>query len=311
MLQEHFEHLVLSDEFFETLLESPYKVVEKQLTKQTSSWSVIDFSSHVSGGILGKMIHSYEVFKFSFFYLLYLSENANERQLSQSDVLEAQFKYLRLTYQSAFIVARPMMLIGKSQLGGIRAVSRQEVLKLLYQGKEFSDDPMASLVSNMKARDKDHNVDMLYSTKGSCHFHAVSPGVFKWIVLVFDEEVMLDKVIVMSGLNATLSHPTATTSPTRHKSPSSTLHTNNHTNAGNLELLEALVEVSPKLLRIDRAKSDVRCADYQPLGVVQGVESRIGNLSMKLKRPTKCLKITLTKSSNTDLVIRQIGVFVL
>ena len=280
-LKTSFNYLILFDDQFEILIDKYFVVIDKYL-KNNAVWSIINFSDHLSGKILGKMIHSEEIFKYSYFFLFYLSNNANKRVLTRNDIVKAYYKYIRLTYQAATIVARPTIFVDKESLKGIKYKNRDELKEAIFKDKDISDDPKATIVTNMKEINEEHRGEMLYATWGDKYFHAVAPKKYDWIALVFDENIIIERIIIRSGFFGS-------------KNDSA--------------LNGATIEVSPKLLDMDASKNVVKCADYTQVGIAEGAIFSFNSLSMKIRRPTKCLKVTLNNDNLRNLVIRQIAIY--
>lgn len=311
-LKTTFEFILITDVLFEILAESPFNQIEEHLKKPYKSWSVVDFSNHLSGTFLGKLIHSNDVFKFAYYYMFYFSENMNIFKMNDLELQKVHKNYINLVYQSNFIIVRPLLMIPLSVLKEeMKGMARKDIVGELYKSKVISDDPMAVIMTNMSPIDQYHMPEMMYSTLGNYFFHAVKP-LNDWLVLVFEEAVQLERVVVITGQDASKLPLTTTTKP----ASLALLFLDNKNESikqadrNNLELSLAVFESSPHLMNLDADRNLAQCADYRWVGKVGGRVSSLEGLSFHIKRPTKCLKMSIFNDfEDNDIIFRQIAIF--
>ena len=140
-----------------------------------------------------------------------------------------------------------------------------------------ADDPPATVLSSMRPVPP-HTADLVYaSDAGYFQSSLVVPG--DWIALVFDADVTIKRILVRTGLPD-----------------------------GSQTLRSGFIELSPRLLKLDRNAPSVVCADFVRVGEVVGKLSELDNVVRSVwGRTTRCLQLTVADAAS-QVVFHQIAV---
>ena len=126
-------------------------------------------------------------------------------------------------------------------------------------------------------------MDLVYSTDAG-YFQSSSAASGDWITVIFESEVVVNRVLVKTGLPD-----------------------------GSLSLRSGFLELSPRLLKLDAAVPNVVCADFVRVGEIQGKSTELDHLARLVwGRRTRCLRLTvgeLGEDSGSQIVFHQIAVF--
>ena len=244
--------------------------IKKFIGYQDDRWAVLEFSEL---GFIGKLFKSTDLKKLARFMLTFYQEQP----------VDWLIRYFRLTMtQNRVILRKPTLFQHMGETSSFDVSSDNKLKDRFFDSglkKWKSDDPPASLFTSMTAYDM--NIPEMCYGSGNGFFWAKTPNIGDTLHIIFDKEHRLSRVVVETG---------------------------NEKMSGDL-LYNGTIEVSHKLLKLDRDKNIVTCADPVLLGWVKDGRGDVIDLEKRHLRPTKCLIITVSHEQPNWIVFNQVAVF--
>ena len=233
--------------------------------QRATVWTVLQFSmaSTANDDFLGYFLHAADLVRFATFFLRFDRHNCTS-MLQQT--------FLDVVTQRVSLCRRPPVFRHKGD-------SVEDDVKKPWPS---ADDPPATVLSSMRPVGT-HTVDLAYSSDGG-YFRCSSVTAGDWISVVFETEVMVERIRLRTGLPD-----------------------------GSLTLRAGFIELSPRLLKLDTTVPNVVCADFVRIGEIVGESTELDNVAQLVwGRPTRCLRLTvgeLGESDGDDVVFHQIAIF--
>lgn len=270
-LSENYLHMDDSMEAVRNVIGSVREFIKIQKAN-SKNWGLLEF---YNVQFLGNVMHSQDIVKFVEFF-------ARARLLNSTFEMMVDL-YCRLLSQTSRLLRTPEVF------QSVSSTQRQQEISGESDGdvdetRFFAEDPPGIVLSNMNHIGI-HIPSLVYGSKVG-YFKALMPQVGDWIVIVFDDDVVLQRIRIRTG----------------EKMPGIPNH-------NSLSLVTGVVEVSPKVLRLDTSNNFVTCADFVKIGDVGSRVVEISNFTKLLwGRTTKCLKLTVTDVDDRDIIFHQIAV---
>jgi len=243
---------------------------ETRRRRRLTTWTVLEFST-TGADFLGYFLHAADLRRFAAFFQSFVAKDT-----SHNHTLTLQQIFLDIVTQRVSLFRRPPVFRRRDNLASDLV---EEDVKKPWP---LADDPAAIVLSSMRHVGT-HTVDLVYASGGG-YFHSSSVTSGDWIAVVFDTEVIVERILVRTGLPD-----------------------------GSLTLKSGFVELSPRLLRLDTTAPNVVCADFIHVGEVVGKSTELNNIpTLVWGRPTRCLRLTvgeLGESEGSEVVFHQIAVF--
>ena len=245
---------------------------ETRRRRRLTTWTLLEFSpASNDDDFLGYFLHEADLHRFATFFNRY-STNYDDR--NRTLILRQMF--LDIVTQRVSLFRRPPVFRRRGIL--VDDLGEDDIDKPWPS----ADDPPAMLLSSMRPVGS-HTVDLVYFSGGG-YFHSASAVAGDWIVIVFDTEVVIQRILIRTGLPD-----------------------------GSLTLRSGFVELSPRLLKLDPSVPNVVCADFVRVGEIVGKSTELEDVSRSVwGRPTRCLRVTvgeLGENGGGEVVFHQIAVF--
>lgn len=271
-LSENYLHIDDSLEAVRNVIGSVREFIKIQKAN-SKNWGILEFCNVQ---FLGNVMRSQDIIKFVEFF-------TRARLLNSTFEMTVDL-YCRLVSQTSRLLRTPEVFQSVS-------LTRRQQQKISGEGdgdvgetRFFAEDPPGIVLSSMNHIGI-HIPLLVYGSKVG-YFKALMPQVGDWIVIVFDDDVVLQQIRIRTG----------------EKMPGILNH-------DSFSLVKGVLEASPKVLRLDASKNFVTCADFVKIGDVGSGIVEISNIARLLwGRTTKCLKLTVTDVDGRDVIFHQIAV---
>ncbi len=233
------------------------------------TWAMLEFSEL---GFIGKLFRSSDLTKLAWFMLTFYDEQPVDWLMTCFRLSMAQKKVFMRIPTLFQHMGLKTSLTYKSSKDNKMKDKYFDIPEKLWK----SDDPAATVISNMKPYDM-FLPELAYGpTEG--YFWALRVHAACWFAVVFDHLVDVDRIVIVSG-------------KPKYKFPS------------------GKVEISGKLTHINKDKPEVTCA-----GLVKVAEIKDGRVDInrthvsELNKPVKCVVLTVEQSQK-NVILNQIAVF--
>ena len=233
-------------------------------------WTTLEFSEL---GFIGKLVRSSELPRLAQFMLFFYEDQPVDFLLKYYNHLSAQegmFRHAPSIFQHIGV---------QSSLRN----KEQELIDHFFEAnnarKYQSDNPPAVLYSSIEAFSM-YVPQLAYSSKPG-YFWGKTPIMGDTFLVVFESPVRLSRVVIETG---------------------SETYPDDILRSGKLEASPVVMTVS--------LDSTPRCTDYRFIGEFTNGKLDEGNLVSKLDFLTKCIQVTVTKSQQPWLLVREIAVWV-
>jgi len=239
---------------------------ETRRRRRITTWTLLHFST-TDDDFVGYFLHAADVHRFASFHLMFHGANTTRNR-----TLTLNGMFLDIVTQRVSLVRRPPLFKRRNNPADL---SEDDVAKPW----PTADDPSATVLSSMHPAGS-HTVDLVYAS-GAGYFHSSSVTSGDWIALVFEAEVIIERILVRTGLPD-----------------------------GSHTLMSGFIELSPRFLKMDATVPSVVCADFVRVGEIVGKSTEVNNVGKLVwGRPTQCLRVTVGENNSDEVVFHQIAVF--
>ena len=247
---------------------------ETRRRQRLTTWTLLEFSSPIqssesSNDFVGYFVHSADLVRFATFLQTFDMRGRD----GDNHTATLHQIFLDIVTQRVSLCRRPVLF---RRRGSVSDDADDVDIKKPWPS---ADDPAATVLSSMRPVGS-HTVDLVYASGGG-YFHSSSVTAGDWIAVVFETDVMVERILVQTGLSD-----------------------------ASLTLRSGFIELSPRLLKLDTFLPSVVCADFVRVGEIAGKSTELNNIAKSVwGRATRCLRLIVGDNAAGDVVFHQIAVF--